>query len=142
MIEVAREERCPYFRCPSCGLIGEPDSADYCLAADRGHVDWSKPVVVVCGSCRAQARITQAEVLGREAEHACSRCGFGTACPSDADRVICWGCGLNEPGPGAAGNRATYMQDVEHGANQWAGARLRVAKSSARAHGALPDWAS
>lgn len=142
MTEVPREERCPYFACTACGLIGEPDSADYALTRDRGHVDWTRPMTVGCGFCRTHTQITNSDILDRDSEHACSRCGTCTACPADADRVICWGCGINEPGAASVGTRATYRQDVERGADQWATARVRVAKEDARARGALPGWAS
>lgn len=142
MTEVPREERCPYFACTACGLIGEPDSADYHLTSDRGHVDWTQAMTVGCGFCRTHTQITSANVLDRDTEYACSRCGTRTACPADADRVVCRSCGLNEPGAASVGARATYRQDVEHGANQWATARVRVAKQDARARGALPGWAS
>ncbi|MGP4009879.1 hypothetical protein [Streptomyces sp. 4N124] len=70
------------------------------------------------------------------------RCDHHTACPADADRVICWGCGLNSPGPASLGTRATYLRDVESGANQWAVAQVRIAKDDARERGDLPYWAS
>lgn len=44
--DVPREERCPYFQCSTCGIFGEPDSADYTLALDRGHVGWTRPMTV------------------------------------------------------------------------------------------------
>jgi ribosomal protein S27AE len=99
-------------------------------------------MTVGCGFCRAQTQITNSDILDRDTEHACSRCGTRTACPAYADRVVCRGCGLNEPGTASAGARATYRQDVAHGANQWAAARVRVAEEDARARGALPGWAS
>ncbi|MDX2916002.1 hypothetical protein [Streptomyces griseiscabiei] len=142
MTEIPRAERAPYFACTACGLIGEPDSADYTLTADREHVDRTRPMTVGCGFCRTHTEIASTDVLDRDSEHACSRCGTRTACPADADRVVCWGCGLNEPGPASAGARATYRQDVERGADQWAAARVRVAKQDARARGTLPGWAS
>ncbi len=82
MTEIPREERTPYFACTACGLIGEPDSADYTLTVDRGHVDWTRPMNVGCGFCRTQTRITSTDVLDRDTEHACSRCGIRTACPA------------------------------------------------------------
>ncbi|NGO13130.1 hypothetical protein G5C60_37430 [Streptomyces sp. HC44] len=142
MTEVPREERCPYFKCTACGLIGEPDSADYRLTLDRQNVDWTVPMTVRCGSCRATSRIGLADVLKREAEHTCSRCDHRTACPAHADRVICWGCGLNSPDPASLGARAAYLRDVEHGDNQWAAAQVRIAKDDARERGELPGWAS
>lgn len=142
MTEVPREERCPYFRCSACGLIGEPDSADYYLTTDHGHVDWTRPMTVRCGSCRTETRIDRTDVLDRDTEQACSRCGNRTACAADADRVVCWGCGLNQPGVRSVGARATYRRDVERAADQWATAGVRVAKSDARDRGTLPRWAS
>ncbi|MGW0491158.1 hypothetical protein [Streptomyces olivaceus] len=142
MIDVPREERSPYFRCPACGVTGEPDSADYRLTPDRGHVDWAVPMTVSCGSCRATSPISRTDVLERDAEHACSRCGHHTACPATADRFICWGCGLNEPGPAAVGARATHLSDIERGADHWAAAQVRVAKADALDRGTLPYWAS
>lgn len=142
MTDVPREECRPYFECPVCGVIGEPDSADYCLTFDREHVDWAMPMAVSCGSCRATSPISLTDVLERDAGHDCSRCGHRTACPASADRVVCWGCGLNSPGPASVGTRATYLRDVEHGADQWASAQVRVAKDSARDRDELPGWAS
>jgi hypothetical protein len=118
---------------------GRPEAA---LTSDRGHVDWTVPMTVGCGSCRSYSKIARTDVLDRDAEHACSRCGHHTACPATADRVICWGCGLNEPGPAAIGARATHLSDVERGANQWAAAQVRVGKADALDRGTLPYWAS
>jgi hypothetical protein len=78
--EIPREERTPYFACTACGLIGEPDSADYTLTVDRGHVEWTRPMTVGCGFCPTQTRITSTDVLDRYTEHAGSRCGIRTAC--------------------------------------------------------------
>lgn len=99
-------------------------------------------MTVSCGSCRTYSQIAAADVLDRDAEHTCSRCGHRTACPSSADRAICWGCGLNAPGPASAGARAVYLHDVERSANQWATAQIRVAKDDARDRDGLPDWAT
>ena len=136
------DEHRPYFRCPACDIIGEPDSTDFLLTRNRQDIDWARPVTVRCGSCRTSSRIARADILDRDTEHACSHCGHYTACPSDADRVICWDCGLNAPGPASTGARAVYRQDVEHSANQWAVAQVRVAKDDARHRGPLPGWAS
>ncbi|WP_316784325.1 hypothetical protein [Streptomyces sasae] len=136
------EERRPYFACPACAIVGEPDSVDCYVTPDHQHVDWTRPVAVTCGSCRASTRITSADVLDSDASFTCVRCGDRTACPSAADRVVCRGCGLNATGPAATGDRAVYLRTVEHAANQWATARLRVAKADARARGGLPGWAS
>ncbi|MFH8470576.1 hypothetical protein [Streptomyces sp. NPDC017991] len=99
-------------------------------------------MTVGCGFCPTHTQITNSDILDRDTEHACSRCGTRTACPADADRVIRWGCGINEPGAASVGARATYRQDVERGADQWATARVRVAKEDARARLTLPGWAS
>ncbi|MCW8383972.1 hypothetical protein [Streptomyces justiciae] len=142
MDEVPRAERCPYYKCTACGLISEPDSADYRLTLDRQNVDWAVPMTVRCGSCRAASRIGPADILKRDTDYTCARCDHRTACPGDADRVICWGCGLNSPGPASLGARATYLHDVEHDADQWATAQVRIAKDDARRRGGLPGWAS
>ncbi|HWU07453.1 MAG TPA: hypothetical protein VN520_13920 [Streptomyces sp.] len=142
MSSVPREESHPYFACPSCGIVGEPDSVDYALSADREHVDWTVPLKVSCGSCRSYSQITRTEVLDRDAEHTCSRCGHRAVCPARADRVCCRSCGLNEPGPAATGARAEHLGDVERAADQWAAARVRVAKDDARERGTLPWWTS
>ncbi|AEM88969.1 hypothetical protein [Streptomyces violaceusniger] len=142
MSGVPREESHPYFVCPSCGIVGEPDSVEYALSPDREHVDWTAAMKVSCGSCRSYTEITQTDAVARDSEHRCLRCGHTTACPVRADRVNCWGCGLNQPGPASAGARADYLRDVERAADQWAAARVRVAKDDARERGTLPWWTS
>jgi hypothetical protein len=65
-----------------------------------------------------------------------------TACPARADRVVCRGCGLNEPAGSVSGARATHLRDVERGADQRGLAHVRIAKKDARNRGELPGWAS
>lgn len=140
--DVPREDPRPYFRCPACEVIGEPDSADYRLTPDGRHVDWDRPMTVSCGSCRTYSPITLLDVQVRDAAHACARCGHRTACPTAADRVICQGCGLNQPGPASVGGRVTYLRDVERAADQRAADQVRAAKAAAAERGGLPSWGS
>ncbi|GHF46028.1 hypothetical protein GCM10010359_55610 [Streptomyces morookaense] len=137
LADLPREESRPYVKCPACGLIGEPGSVECHLTADRRHVDWAEPMKVSCSSCYTYSLITRSDIVDRDGEHTCSRCGDRTACPAGADRVSCWGCGLFAPGPASTGARAAYRHDVEQAAAQWAAARIRAAKDDARARGAL-----
>lgn len=88
-----------YARCPDCGFIAPPESADYGVTANDA-IDWSRPACVTCMVCRAYHDVTVADVLQADAEMACKRCMAAVAYPAAAARVRCTGCGLFLIGPG------------------------------------------
>ena len=107
-----------YTRCPSCGLVATPSSADAPLRPDGG-IDWAHGVRLRCGLCGHAHTVHEADLLPRTHSYRCvrtqpSECTATSPVPAEVDEAVCAVCGLHNPNPAArvvAGTHAAELRD-------------------------------
>jgi hypothetical protein len=105
-----------FIRCVSCGLVAEPGSAD-ALLLDGDRIDaTSGKSTAQCAPCgRSQPLTAEVVVDDRTGTYTCRGCGDTRACPADAARVQCRGCGVYGMGPGTADPAAADRLRITEG---------------------------